>query len=123
MQDKYLVIHPSGDLSWMEAELDHFLDRCYETIGCSFVEQVWTNVRNMVIWVDEVGKLKNPPQPHNELASRLYAGYEYGDNIVGPAVVCGLHRVPPYMELDVCPPDETQLAILSLIFGKEIPDK
>lgn len=121
--DKYLVIHPSGALTWEEVSRELLVDKFHEIIGCSCVEQVYTVVRGMVIFVDESGKIKTPQQPHNELASRLYAGYGYGDNIVGPAIVCGLHRVPPYMDQDVCPPDEQHLAILSLMFGKEIPDK
>lgn len=123
--DKYLVIFPSGELRWVELSSGRRrLDQMDEIIGCDCVEQVRTVIPGICIVIDESGKIKSPPQPHNELASRLYYGYHVGaDNIVGPAVVCALRPTGPYQELDWFPLDPAELARLSLYLGVKIPDK
>lgn len=125
MADKYLVISTSGDLRWVELSSGpRRLDQMHEVIGCSCVEQVRTVIPGICIVIDESGKIKTPPQPHNELASRLYYGFLVGaDNIVGPAVVCALRPTGPYHELDWFPLDPAELAKLSLYLGVQIPDK
>lgn len=123
--DKYLVIYPSGELRWVELSSGrHRLDQMHDIIGCSCVEQVRTMIPGICIVIDESGKIKMPPQPHNELASRLYYGYKVGmANIVGPAVVCALRPTGPYQELDWFPLDPSELAKLSLCLGVKLPDK
>ena len=115
MKEKYLKIDPSGKLSWIE--LDRLprhddiycgaeaisLQDLHPIIGCSCVEQVYTIIPGVVIMVDESGKIKDPPQPINPKASRLYAGSVHGDFIHGPAVVFALRRTPPYGEYDLFP--------------------
>ena len=123
--DKYLVIYPSGELRWVALSSNlRRLDQLHELIGCSCVEQVHTVIPGICIVIDESGKLKSPPQLHNELASRLYYGYHIGcDNIVGPAVVMALRPTGPYHELDWFPLDPSELAKLSLCLGVQIPGK
>lgn len=136
MMEMYLKIDPSGELSWIE------LERCarhddiycgaealsifdlYSVIGCSCVEPVRTVLPNIVIMVDESGRIKSPPKPHNELASRLYAGWLLGrDNIVGTAVVFALRPTEPIGELDLFPLTPAEESLLSLSLGAVLPDK
>lgn len=136
MIEKYLVIHPSGRMEWTELErrprfndvyngeeaLD--LKDLYRIIGCDCIEQVQTVIPGIVIVIDESGKIKDPPQKHNELASRLYAGWHYGmDDICGPAVVFALKRTGPLSELDWFPLSPADEAKLSLCLGAVLPAK
>ena len=136
MIEKHLLFSPSGEISWIDLErkpnygpvyqgdpaLD--FDQIYSVIGCSCVEQVRTVLPNIVLVIDESGKLKDPPQPHNELASRLYYGYHVGmDDICGPAIVMALRRSGPYGEEDWFPLDSADLAKLTLFLGVLLPDK
>lgn len=131
MIEKYLRIDPSGEISWIVFDRVPYdwidgdgisLDQIYATIGCSCFEQVRTMIPNIVILIDESGKIKEPAQPHNEVASRLYAGSAYGDYIVGPAIVCALRPTGPLQELDLFPLNSVELAKLSLFLGEPIPE-
>lgn len=129
----YLKIDPDGTLSWIplcrkprfncvyhgEAALD--ITDLYPVIGCSCVEQVYTRIRGVVIMVDDSGRIKNPPQPVNRLASKLYAGAPYGDMIHGPAVVFALRPTPPIGEHDLFPLTKSELSLLSVCLGVPIP--
>lgn len=130
MSEKYLRIDPSGVISWIELDRVPYdwtdgdgisLDQIYAAIGCTCMEQVYTMIPDIVILIDESGKIKDPPQQHNAIASRLYAGYAYGDDIVGPAIVCALRRTGPLNELDLFPLNQVELAKLSLFLGEPIP--
>lgn len=123
--DKFLMILPSGELRWVELSSGRRrLDELHQLIGCDCVEQVFTVIPGICIVIDGDGKVKYPPQPHNELASRLYYGYHVGAyNIVGPAVVFALRRTGPYQELDWFPLEPRELAQLSLCLGVKLPDK
>lgn len=90
-------------------------------IGCSCVEQVYTRIRGIVILVDESGKVKYPPQKVNPLASKLYAGAPYGDMIHGPAVVFAMRPTPPIGERDLFPLNKSELNLLSICLGVDIP--
>ena len=121
MTEKYLVIHPDGKLTWEEIPREQMLDRLHEIIGCSTVEQVRTMIRGIVLIVDESGRIKDPPQNHNALASCLYYGWIAGmDDIVGPAVLAALRPVGPYHELDWFPLNEPELNTLRNL-GFQIP--
>ena len=73
--------------------------------------------------IDESGKIKNPPQQHNELASNLYYGWLRGlDDIVGPAVLAALRPTGPYNELDWYPLNTEELLKLEKL-GYNIPEK
>lgn len=92
--EKYMVIYPDGHIGWMECKHNELVKSCYKVIGCSCVENVRTIIPDVCLIVDESGKIKCPPQPHNELASNFYRGWIMGnDNIVGPAVVAAIHLV------------------------------
>lgn len=104
MKEQYLVIEPSGEIRWEEIKKDELHERMHEIIDCDMLEEVRTVIRPFVLIVDDCGRIKTPPKPHNELASRLYAGYHLnGDDIVGTAILAGLKRVEPYGELDWSP--------------------
>ena len=90
-KERYLCIYPDGFLKWILADPNHLCDAFRKAIGCDWLENVYTILRDIVIIVDEVGKVKSNPQRLNPIASRLYAGTPYGDPIVGPAVVAAIH--------------------------------
>jgi len=135
MLEKYLVIYPSGVLAWEEIDRSPKYDdlyqgspaldfrRLYQIIDCSCVEKVHTFLPGIVIVVDESGKIKLNPQAHNEIASRLYPGTPYGDDIVGPAFVFALRPTGPCGEMDWCPLLPADEARLSLFLGERLPNK
>lgn len=110
-KEKYMVIHPDGRVEWMETEHEKLLDACYKVIGCNYVETVCTIYPDICLIVDELGKIKHPPQPHNHLASTFYAGWCFGDDdIVGPAVVAAIHLVDG--ESDWVPLNDFELEVV-----------
>lgn len=133
MTEKYLRIDPSGDVSWINIDRVPYkwdpgyegisLDQIYAAIDCSCMEQVHTIINRVVMIVDESGKLKRPVKPHNELASRLYAGWLYGiDDIVGSVILCELRATEPYGEMDLFPLSPANLARVSLSLGVCLPE-
>ena len=132
--EKYLRIDPSGKISWIQIDrvpysfdpdiLGPSSDQIYAAIGCSCFEQVRTVIPGIVILVDESGRIKDPPQRHNEIASRLYAGWLLGlDDIVGPALVCAMRPTEPYGEMDLFPLNAAELARLTLCLGVQLPEE
>lgn len=127
--DKHLVIYPSGDMKWIElhrarkyddiycGDYAYDLNEIHRILGADFFEQVSLQLHGIVILIDECGKIKTPPQEHNELASRLYGGYQFGDDIVGPAIF--FKRIGPNI-YPLEPFDETRL---SLFLGVKLPEK
>ena len=73
--------------------------------------------------VDECGKIKDPPQALNPLASRFYLGTGFGDPIVGPAVFMALKRVESYWEPDVYPLSPDQERQVAAVLGRPLPPK
>ena len=135
MIEKYLCIEPFGKVHWIELERKPrynavyngqeaiSLKDLYPILDCSCCEQVRTCLRDIVIMVDESGRVKTPPKPHNEIASQLYLGYHFaGDDICGTAVVFALRPTPPYGEQDLFPLTAAQELQLAQIIG-ELPDK
>ena len=133
MAEKYLRIDPSGEITWIQLDRvlhKYFdgdgpdLDQIHAAIGCSCMEQVRTVIPGIVLLIDESGKIKDPPQHHNEIASRLYYGFLVGkDDIVGPAIVAAMRPTEPYGEMDLFPLNDVELAKLSLCLGVELPDQ
>lgn len=129
MKVKNLVIYPSGKLEWIELDYDrryddiyegsyaYDLEQLYRIIGCDCVEQVSSFLPGIVFLIDESGKIKTPAKAHNELVSRLYGGYYFGDNIVGPAIF--FKQVGP----NLCPLNSVDEAKLSLALGVPLPGK
>lgn len=133
MKEKYLKIDPSGELSWIELERFPRHDEIYlgaealdvrdlyPVIGCSCVEMVYSRIRGVVFMVDESGKIKDPMQPLNPLASKLYAGAPYGDMIHGPVVLFSLRPTPPIGEQRLFPLTQNELNLVSVCLGVKIP--
>lgn len=124
MLERYLVIEPSGDLRWIELERKDLLDVFYKEIGCSCIESVRSVWYPIYLIVDDVGRLLNPPKPHNELASRLYPGWILGDDdIVGSVILVAVREDPNslYHEYDFFPLNLEELEILSIYMGINIP--
>ena len=129
MVNKHLVIYPSGKMEWVDlyrerkfddiycGDYAYDLNEIYRIIGADFFEQVSLQLPGIVILIDECGKIKTPPQEHNELASRLYGGYQFGDDIVGPAIF--FKRIGPNI-YPLYPADEARL---SLFLGVNLPEK
>lgn len=135
MIEKYLCIEPSGIVRWIE------LDRCarhddiyygsegirlsdlYPVIGCSCVELVQSRLPGIVFVVDESGKVKDPMQPFNPLASRFYAGSQFGDYIHGTVVFFSLEFRRDLYEYDLFPLSPAQESMIEFILGAELPDK
>lgn len=93
-KESYMVLYPDGHTDWIETEHDQLVKTCYKVIGCNCVENVRTIITDVCLIVDESGKVKNPQQMNNGLASIFYAGWYAGaDDIAGPAVVAAIHLV------------------------------
>ena len=93
-REKYMVIDPDGSTRWIEIERSNMLQEFYQAIGTNFLENVCTIFPDVCLIVDELGKIKNPPQPHNDVASDFYRGWIMADDdIVGPAIVAAIHLV------------------------------
>lgn len=90
-KERYLCIYPDGSLKWILVAPKNLCSAFCKAIGCDWLENVYTVLPDIVIIVDEVGKVKQNPQRLNPIASKLYAGTHYGDPIVGPAVVAAIH--------------------------------
>lgn len=118
--EKYLRLDPSGALSWITIDRDHFSEGLHDAIGCEWLE----NVRlpgGVCAIVGEVGKIKDPPQPVNPLASLLYPGTAFGDPLCGPVVFARIDLVDG--ESDWCPLRPFQLSMLQSVLGIELPDQ
>lgn len=132
--EKYLKTSTSGALEWVDllrapregpvyngAEaLSN--DDIRKIVGCEWLEQVHTTVPGVVMMIDETGKLLPRPKAHNELASRLYAGWEPHriDDIRGTAVLFALRPCNEIGELDLFPLSSAQLAMVGKKMRVEI---
>lgn len=121
MTEKYHVLWPDSRITLEEIPRDQMLDRMYEIIGCDCVEQVRTWLNGVCLIVDESGRIKDPPQQHNNPASFLYFGWIFGnDDIVGPAILVSLQRTGPLDELDWFPLTDEQSKTLHAFFGDDV---
>ena len=95
--EEYLIIAPSGELRKIETERERMVETFYKVIGCDCVECVRTVVPDVCLIVDESGKIKTPPQRHNERASQLYYGYIAGQDDIAAAVdFDAVSRIPQF---------------------------
>lgn len=92
-KERFLVIYPDGSLRWILTDRRGMCEAFRKAIGCNWLENVYTVLPDIVIIVDEVGKVKQNRQRVNLVASQLYRGSLYGDMIHGPAVVAAIHLV------------------------------
>lgn len=119
MTERYLVLDPDGSFRWIETTRDKLAASFRAAIGCDWLENVRLPYGFCCV-VDECGKIKEPQQPINSLASRFYPGTMYGDPLVGPVVFCRIDLVDG--ESDWVPLTDMQLAIVELITGKKVPE-
>ena len=133
--EKYLVIHPSGSMEWIELERKPRYDGVYngenvlslddirKIVGCDWLEQVRTVIPDVVMYIDEVGKILPQPKAHNELASRLYAGWmpERLCDIRGTAVLFALRPCNELGEVDIYPLSRAQLRAVAWQICSPIP--
>lgn len=123
---KYLVVYPSGVCQWVEIPRKELIRKLHDLIGCSCIDCVHSMIPGVVFWVDDLGKMYDLPLPINVLASKLYAGTQYGDPIVG-TVVIGSELVDPeseYGEHDLFPLTKVAAYVLGRILGvhlEEVP--
>ena len=133
--EKYLVIHSSGTLEWVDLERAPREDPVYngdealsnadirKVIGCDCLGQVQTTLPGIVMLVDECSKCLPRPKAHNELASRLYFGWEpmRKNDIRGTAVLFALRPSNALGELDLYPLSPAQLAAVAIRMRHDIP--
>lgn len=117
-EEKYLCLAPDGTFRWIQTRYDRLLDDFYAAIGCDDLENV-TLPFGFCCIVDGCGRIKDPPQPVNPLASRLYPGTPFGDPLVGPVIFARIDLVDG--ESDWCPLLSSQVNMLSLLLGVEVP--
>lgn len=116
--EKYLVLYPDGSMRWIYTDHKNILSAFHEAIGCEWLEHVSLPYRFGCV-VNECGKIKDPAQRINPLASRMYPGTEYGDPLVGPVVFVRIGLVDG--EPDWVPLRDQDLQIIELITGKQVP--
>ena len=121
--EKYPVIHPDGQIriGYLPDGLTTHerLHAWYECLCCSTVEVVHTIIPGLCLLVDECGKCYDESLPINIPASLLYAGTQYGDPIVGYAILCSIGDRDG--EPDIVPPSAFHLAAFTAYTGYEIP--
>lgn len=116
----YLVLEPDGELHWIQVTDRKFLGAAFRhVIGTEWLEHVSLPFGFDCV-VDEVGKVRQDPQPLNPLASRFYPGTDFGDPLVGPVVFVRIALIDG--EHDWAPLHDEDLARISLITGKPIPE-
>lgn len=79
-----------------------FNDFVHEAINCEMYEHAPTPLlpKGLAMLVDESGKLTG--KKINTIAWYLANGWNAADPIVGDVLICGMHRVGVYNELDYC---------------------
>ena len=116
--ESYLALYPDGSFKWIRTLRSEMMRRFKEIIGCRHVERVSLPF-GFCCFVDEVGKMKKPPQPLNSYASRFYPGTFFGDPLVGPVV---FFREDVYDgEYDVVPLTKTDVMIIEIVTGLSVP--
>ena len=134
MVEKHLLIDPYGKISWIDLDRENRysilnLQQIHDCLCCSFFELVRTVLPDIVLVIDDSGKIKDPPKPFNELASKLYLGFLvggadiFGSDICGSAFVMAERPSGPYGEPDLEPLNDKDLARLSLYLGVKLPEK
>ena len=87
---KFLLLKANGYVECISLpdDSDEWLDAVYSAIGCDMIEIVQSLIKDVVLIVDESGKLFDGWEKRiNYIASQMYGGYAYGDPIVGDVIV------------------------------------
>lgn len=116
VKEKYWVLDPDGSARQIEIVRLQMLEEFHAAIDCDDLENVRTVVPDVCLIVDGCGKIKVPAKRHNEMASRLYAGYLMGyDDIAGSAILAAIHIVDG--EPDWVPLNEWELSRVTAYTG------
>lgn len=121
---KYLVIYPSGVCHWVDIPRDKLIESLHFLIDCSSLDYVHSFIPGVAFWVVDLGKMYDQPLPINVLASKLYAGTQHGDPIVG-TVVIGSELVDPeseYGEHDFFPLTKVGAYVLGRSLGIQLEE-
>ncbi len=84
---KYLFIPVVGEVKALELQEPININEVYQIIGCDCFETVRVICSDIVMMLDESGKIKTPAKLVNPRASMLYSGIGYGDYIVGDVLI------------------------------------
>ncbi len=84
---KYLFIPVVGEIKVLELDEPVNFSEVYELIGCDFIETVRVVFSDIIMMVDESGKIKSPAKSLNPRASMFYGGFRYGDYIAGDVLI------------------------------------
>lgn len=93
-----------------------FLDFCYQSIGCQYVETVHPRYLQepYVLMIDEEGRFKDKPVI-NFIASYLYGAHEHHEPIVGNAIVVKLGMTSEGKDILLLDDAEAQQVMQSMI--------
>ena len=116
-KEKYIVLDPDGYARTIEIDRLKMLEEFRAAIDADDLECVSTEIPDVSLIVDGCGKIKVPAKRHNEMASRLYAGYLMGqDNICGSAILAAIHYVDGAP--DWVPLSDAELARVTVYLGR-----
>lgn len=118
LDDKYLVIYPDGHMEWALTSREGMKDLFRSVIGTDWLQTVNLH-HDLSCMIDGVGRIRNPQQHPNMLASHLYPGRLWYDMLYGPVIV-GRHGFVG-RDYVFIPPTERDLRLIELILNKELP--
>lgn len=109
--EKYLGIRPDGSMYWIRVPVHDepgsisrlHLSDFHEFLQTDCVEMVNLPHLCTCLYIDEIGKLRNPVLPVNHYLTFCYPGFQHGDPIVGSVIIGRLKPTPPLGELDGFP--------------------
>ncbi len=84
---KYLFIPVVGEIKVLELPEPININDIYEIIGCDCFETVRIISQDIIMMVDESGKIKTPAKSVNPRASMFYPGLRYGVYIAGDVLI------------------------------------
>ena len=88
MLERYILITCDGEISVVEFMHEELLRKCHELLNCTMIEPVYLrNYGDLLMIVDDAGKITDPPKRVNPVASMLYPGVVNGDVIVGDVLL------------------------------------
>lgn len=111
MKEKYLLVKTDGSRQSVSIDEANWLNCVYSLLNCDCIEIVQTLLRDVVMIVDESGKMKAGWEKRvNICASQFYAGAQFGDPIVGDAIFA--YRIGP----DLFPlPNDMHVKLISIL--------
>ena len=112
--EKYLGIRPDGSMYWIHVPVHDepgsisrlHLSDFHEFLQTDCVEMVNVPHLGICLYIDELGKLRDPVLPVNRYLAFTYPGFQHGDPIVGSVIIGCNKPTPPLGELDGFPCDD-----------------